>query len=204
MTRSQGIFAWPSTQIHPNELFGQNVEAFDPVRMAYQCHITFDTERLLFRVLSNSPKAVQQALRRIRTTVSELVSRSKKPTRLYLLLPPSLGAIRGEIGLKNSRSSESKTRVKPLLMGQPLTGEELEDWAKLRPKLFAANENCIQRAIVESLARVRFYRGLVRMRVHFGSFVFSVYRKPKGAAHTFEEFMQMMRSSTTAGELIKE
>lgn len=172
--------------------------------MAYHCHVTFDSERSLFRVLSNNPKAVQEALRRIRTTVSELVSRGKKPTRLYLLLPPSSGAIRSEISLKKSCSSVSKTRVKPLLVGQPLKREKLEEWAQLRPKLSAANESCIQRGIVESLSRVRFYRGLVRMRVHFGSFVFSVYKKPQGQTHTFEEFMQMMRSSTTAGELIKE
>ena len=172
--------------------------------MAYRCHITFDTECSLFRVLSNNPRAVQEALRRIRTTVSELTSRSKKPTRLYLLLPPSLGAIRSEVGLKKNHSSAPKTRVKPLLVGQPLTGEGLEEWAHLRPKLIAANEACIQRAVIESFSRVRFYRGLVRMCVHFGSFVFSVYKKPKGPTHTFEEFMQMMRSSTTAGELIKE
>lgn len=172
--------------------------------MAYRCHITFDTERSLFRLLSNNQKAVQEALGRIRTTVSELTSRSKQPIRLYLLLPPSLGAIRSEVGLKNSRPAISKTRVKPLLVGQPLTGEEVQEWAQLRPKLSAANESCIQRAIIECLSRVRFYRGLVRMRVHFGSFVFSVYKKPKGPTHTFEEFMQMMRSSTTAGELIKE
>jgi len=196
--------AWPPNHIHPTELFGQSVEAFDPVRMAYHCHITFDTERSMFRVLSNNPKAVQEALRRIRTTVSELVSRSKKPIRLYLLLPPSLGAIRSEIGLKNSRPTISKIRVKPLLVGQPLSGEGLQEWAQLRPKFSAANESCIQRAVIECLSRVRFYRGLVRMRVHFGSFVFSVYKKPKGPNHTFEEFMQMMRSSATTGELIKE
>ena len=158
----------------------------------------------MFTVLSDQSRPVQEALCRIRTTLRELASRSKRPTRLLLLQPPSLAAVRNEVGLSESQSSISRPRVKPLLVGQAPSGEELAGWAHLSPKLSSANESCIKRAILDSLSSIRFYRGHVRMRVHFGSFVFSVYRKPNGPTHTLEEFMQMMRSTTTTGELIKE
>lgn len=195
---------WPADQIRPDEVFGKSFEAFDPVRMAYHCHIVFDTERSMFKVLSNHPKAAQEALRRIRTTICELVSRSNRPTRLYLLVPPTLAAIRKEVKLLDSQSSIAGNRVKPLLAGQSLSQQELGEWAQLRPRLLLANQSCIQRAVTHNLSSMRFYRGHVRMRVHFGAFVFSVYKRPTGSAHSFEEFMQMMRSSTTAGRLIKE
>ncbi len=172
--------------------------------MAYQCHIIFDTESSMFKVLSNNPKAVQEALRRIRTTVFELGSRSNRPTRLYLLVPPTLATVKKQVDLIDSQSSVAGKPVKPLLVGQCLSQEELGQWAQLRPKLLSANESCIQRAVIDSLSSVRYYRGHVRMRVHFGSFVLSVYKKPSDSRHSLEEFMQMLRSSTTAGHLIKE
>ncbi|KAI9881017.1 MAG: hypothetical protein M1830_008899 [Pleopsidium flavum] len=199
-----GFFAWPADQLRPDEVFGKNFEAFDPVRMAYRCHIIFDTESSMFKVLSNNPRAVQEALRRIRTTVCELVSRSSRPTRLYLLVPPTLTTVKKQVDLIDSQSSEAGPRLKPVLIGQSLTQGELGEWAQLRPKLLSANESCIQRAVLHSLSSVRFYRGHVRMRIHFGSFVFSVYKKPSGSTHSLEEFMQMMGSSTTAGALVKD
>ncbi|KAH0555635.1 hypothetical protein GP486_006420 [Trichoglossum hirsutum] len=208
-----GMFLAPSDEYDVQAVLGQNLEAFDRIRIDCRCYIVFEEERSAFKVLSNDVQSLREALRRIRVAFCELASRNSKSRKLYLLEPPAPEDFRKEISFDDQYGPphwvqlvEKHTNVSgvvPVTAGPKPAPEDIALWNNGRPRLSSANRQSLKHALLKVLADLRFYRGHIQMRVHFGMPVLLAYKKPIGERHTFEEFLATLGLSQTRGELIK-
>lgn len=165
--------------------------------------------------MSDKPQAVQDGIRRIGVAVCEFTTRKGSPIEIYLVEPPTLATARADVALlpvarhsmagNIDRLDQSRVRVVPILTGTPLPQPELTRWAEKRPTLVLANEIRIRSATLDCISSMRFYRGRVRMRVHFGTFALTQYRQPgKESSVPYEQFSKDMGWPETKGKLIEE
>ncbi|KAI9819958.1 MAG: hypothetical protein M1827_006528 [Pycnora praestabilis] len=152
---------------------------------------------------ATSTETVNKVLGRIRSTLYEIAFRNNTPTKLYLVDPPKSSEVRKEVEFKAKQTDKQGIpSVVPRIYGSRLSQKELSDWVELRPRLIAINDRCLKAALFRCLAGLRFYRGHVKMRVHFGTLILSSYRRPAGEKHSFEDFRTMMQHSQTQGKLL--
>jgi len=166
-----------------------------------------------FEVLSDSVSGVEEAMRRIRVAFCEMASRNSKPQRLYLVEPPAVEALRREVKLEGQNDSPNWARlvgdclkfpgVIPVAAGPKPAPEDIVLWEGDRQELISANQQSLKHAVLKALADLRFYRGHIQMRVHFGIPVMLAYKKPIGVRHTFEEFTATLKLSQTRGEVVR-
>ncbi|KAI9840141.1 MAG: hypothetical protein M1837_001902, partial [Sclerophora amabilis] len=209
-----GFFLWPIAEFTPDAVLGSNSEALDPIRTENECYIKFDRGRSLFKILSHSQTHIEGALAQIRVTISEIVTRHLVPTKLYLLEPPRLpDLVKMEVAFSHSNTlsfreteihGKDVARVIPLLEGAVVGQTERNHWEIFQPSLDASNEHCIRRALIEVLTNMRFYRGLIKIRAHFGIMSFETYKRPTEKNHSLQDFTSMIKNSQTVGELLKD
>ena len=165
--------------------------------------------------MSDKPQAVQDALRRIGVAVCEFTTRKSRPIEIYLVEHPTLTMARADvmlgpmathdIGGNADRTEQSRVPVVPILIGSPLPQLELTRWTEKRQALLLANEKRIRSATLDCISSMRFYRGRVCMRVHFGIFALTQYRQPgKESSIPYEQFSKDMGWPETKGRLIEE
>ena len=165
--------------------------------------------------MSNKLQAVQDAIQRIGVAVCEFTTRKSRPMEIYLIEPPTLTTARANVTLRPvatcsgggnpDRADQSRVPVVPILIGAPLPQPELTRWAEKRPTLVLANEKRIRSVTLDCVSSMRFYRGRVCMRVHFGIFALTQYRQPgKESSISYEQFSKDMGWPETKGKLIEE
>lgn len=165
--------------------------------------------------MSDKPQAVQDAIQRIGVAVCEFTTRKSTPMEIYLVEPPTLTMVRANVTLRPvttraiggnaDKASQSRVPVVPTLIGTPWPQRELTQWADMKPTLVLANEKRIRSATLDCISSMRFYRGHVCMRVHFGTFALTQYRQPgKDSLTPYEQFSKDMGWPETKGKLLEE
>lgn len=202
-----GSFLWPADEITPTDLLGANLEALDPLRIKFQCHIMFDARMSAFKILTNNEDAVKKTLVRIQGIMKEYVARINRPIVRYYIEPPNQSAFRGEIKTipRKSILPKSGSAFVPLLTGEPLELEARGKWLRQSASLKSQSNRGIEDALRKTIPNLRFYRGQVRMRVHFGTFALTDFRWASTASSIpFEDFMGNMAMPGTKGTMIRE
>lgn len=155
------------------------------------------------------------ALNRIHATLREMIARSKPPTKIYMVEPPNTNSTLREIELVPYQNfingwKEDWTdgtvipNVVPVMTGPPITAEDRNTWAVLKPNIGRSNEGCFRKVVGIILNRMRWYRAQIRMRVNFGVLSLRSYRMPGKTNHTLDGFFWMIRNPQTAGDVIGE
>ena len=202
-----GTFIWPVDEVRPEDILGPSLEAFDPVRIQYLCHIVFDNRLAAFRIFSDSEESVKATMGRIEGTMREYVAKSVRASKLLLLEPPHPSVIRKDVRMlpaSLNHPKETKSMV-PMLTGSTLDFKALEEWHDERKEYTRKNNSRLELSLRKCIASLPHYRGRVRMRVHFGTFALKTYRWKEGAEFIhFGEFMDDMTLSETKGVLIRE
>ncbi len=202
-----GSFLWPVDEIAPTDLLGAGLEALDPLRIKFQCHIVFDARLTVFKILTNDMESVKRTLARIQGIMKEYVARISRPIVRYYIEPPDPSSYRHDI--KNVPSDslvpKSGSAILPLMTGKPLEPGAYEQWRRQSGSLRAQSDRGIEEALHKTIPHLRFYRGQVRIRVHFGTFALAVFRWP-GTAESiaFEDFMKNIAMAGTKGNMIRE
>jgi len=202
-----GTFLWPVEEVRPQDILGDGLEALDPVRMDYKCHIIFDDQRSVFKILTNRIASVKQTLPRIEGIMKEYVARTYRPIIRYYIEPPAPPAHRRDIKIVPSQSSGSVAGAPqiPTLTGNALEPDARVNWLKLSAHLVAQSNRGVEDALRKTIPNLVFYRGRVRIRVHFGTFGLTVFRWPGTATSIpFEDFMRNMAMPGTKGIMIRE
>lgn len=202
-----GTFLWPVEEVRPQDILGDGLEALDPLRMAYKCHIIFDDQRSIFRILTNNLASVQKTLARIEGIMKEYVARTHTPITRYYIEPPGISTHRKDIKITPSQASDSAVGAPliPTLTGKALEPAAHADWLKLSASFVTQSNLGIEGALCKTIPNLIFYRGQVRMRVHFGTFGLTVFRWPGTATSIpFQDFMGNMALDGTKGMMIKE
>ena len=213
MLAKKGVFIWPKVGFPPKTLLGHNLEALDPIRTENHCYITFEHDSSRVRIWSHQQSSINSAVQRIRSTLYEIISRSMEQIRIYMIEPMEPSSVRREVelvtyerfmGTEDSEEKKVVPKVVPCMTGPAPTAEECGSWISLKPSIVASNERCVKRTVSTVLARMRYYRGHIRMRVLFGVMSLRAYKKPGESNHNLEEFFSMIRNPQTIGEVVRE
>lgn len=203
-----GAFDWPVDEVRPEDILGSSLEAFDPIRFQYQCHIIFDTKLSLFRIYSDKEESVEKTMARIIGTMKEYVAKSARPENINLVEPPSSSTVRKDVkivpaSLDNPKAD--KDSMIPVLTGSTLSPEARKEWLTQRSQLIMKNNRRMELSLRKCIANLIHYRGVVRMRVQFGTFALKVFRwKDETDFTPLGEFMDNTAMSETKGVIIRE
>ena len=202
-----GSFLWPVDEVTPTDLLGASLEALDPLRTQFQCHIIFDARLSVFRILTNDEQSVRNTLIRIQGVMKEYAARVHRPLIRYYIEPPDVAAYREEIKTVPSDSllPNSGSALIPLMTGKTLEPKARNKWMRQKTSLKTQSDRGVEEGLRRIIPNLRFYRGQIRLRVHFGTFALSVFRWPETAKSiTFEDFMKNMALPGTKGTMIRE
>lgn len=202
-----GTFLWPIDEVRPEDILGSSLEAFDPIRFQHHCHIVFDNKLSSFRIFSDKEESVKGTMDRIVGTMREYVAKSVRPNMVILVEPPDSSAIRKDVRVlpaSLNHPNADKSMI-PMLMGSTLNLKARNAWLDESKELTMKNNRRMDLSLRKCIANLPYYRGLVRMRVQFGTFALKVFRWKEGADSTpFGEFMNNMTMPGTKGVLIRE
>lgn len=202
-----GTFLWPVDEVLPEDILGSSLEAFDPIRFQHRCHIVFDSKLSSFRIFSDKEESVKKTMNRIEGTIREYVAKSARPDILLLVEPPSSSAVRKDVKVLPAFLGYSKAdkSVIPVLTGSALDPEALNAWLTECNGLRIKNTRRIELSLRKCIALLPHYRGLVRVRVQFGTFALKVYRWKEGADSTpLPQFIDNVNMPGTKGVMIRE
>ncbi len=202
-----GTILWPVDEVLPEDLLGPSLEAFDPIRFQHHCHIVFDSKSASFRIFTEKEESVRKTMYRIEGTMREYVAKSARPDMIILWEPPSSSAIRKDVKILPASINQPNTEniMVPVLTGSTLDPKARNEWLGESKELTMKNNVHMERSLRKCIANLPHYRGLVRMRVLFGTFALSSFHWKKGADSTpFGEFMSDMTMPGTKGLMIRE
>ena len=201
-----GWFLWPADEITPTEHLGAGLEALDPLRTKFKCHIIFDTKLSIFKILTDKEGSVEKTLLRLEGIVKEYFARVNRPIVRYYIDPPTPSSYRKEIQTVPSDTILPKSSYSlPLMTGPYLQSGEHNEWLQKTAILQHQSSHGAEAAIRKTIPDLRFYSGNIRLRVHFGTFALSVFRWP-GTVKTipFEDFMENMAMQGTKGIMLRD
>ncbi|CAD6569863.1 MAG: hypothetical protein ASARMPREDX12_003112 [Alectoria sarmentosa] len=202
-----GTFIWPIEEVRPDDILGSSLEAFDPIRFQNHCHIVFDNKLSSFRIFSDKEEEVKKTMDRMVGTMKEYIAKSVRPDTIILVEPPSSSAIRMDVKVLPASLNGPKAgkSMVPMLIGRTMDPEAREEWLNESNELTMKNNHRMELSLRKCIANLPHYRGLVRMRVQFGTFALKVFRWKEGADSTpIEEFMENMTMSGTKGVMIRD
>ena len=202
-----GTFLWETDEVRPEDILGPSLEALDPIRLQYQCHIVFDHKLSSFRIFSDKEDAIKRTMNRLVGTMREYVAKNVRPDRLILIEPPSLSAIRKDIKVVpvsfNNYAGEKS--MQPEFTGSTLDSEGRKEWRQKSNELTMTNNRRMELSLWKCITNLPHYRGLVQIRIQFGTFALKVYRQKEGTDSTpFEEFLDDLTMPGTKGVMIRE
>ena len=196
-----GTFIWPTEEVQPEDILGSSLEALDPIRFQYHCHITFDNKLSSFRIFSDNPADVKKTMDRLEGTMKEYVAKSARPEMIILVEPPSSSAIRKEVKILSASLNDRKSMI-PLVTGRALDPAARNEWLNKSKQLTIENNRRMALSLRKCIANLPHHRGLIRMRVQFGTFALERFRG--GDSTPIEEFMNNMTISGTKAVMIRE
>ena len=196
---------WPHDEFQPEQILGPNYEALDPIRMFNGCYIVYSQEASIFKVLSNSLFQVQNAINGIGNVVCEFATRSCALERYFVDLPV-ISKIQEAVKVIDAPWNDPRCGIverQPLFTGQQPTRETLVKWEKDLSGLGRDNKTDMRLMSLHCLARMRYYRGRISMRTHFGCFTLNKYLwlPERASSIPVETFVENMRLSDTIGTL---
>ena len=202
-----GTLLWEVDEVRPEDLLGPSLEALDAVRFQHHCHIVFDSKLSSFRIFTDKEESVRKTLARLEGTMIEYAAKSARPDMTILVEPPSPSAIRKDVKILPASLNQPKTEIFmiPVLTGSTLDPKARDEWLGKSKELTMKNNSHMERSLRKCIANLPHYRGLVQMRVLFGTFALSSFHWKEGAdSAPFGEFMSDMTMSGTKGVMIRE
>ena len=204
-----GSFLWPTdeNEIAPTDLLGAGLEALDPLRLKYRCHVTFDARLSAFKIHANKMESITSTLPRLQCIMKEYIARINRPTVRYYIDVPEPSDWRKELKKVpyKTENSAAASPIMPLMTGKGLNPEQKSKWLAQSEDLRAQSDRGIEDALRMTIPNLRFYRGHLRMRVHFGTFALTSFRWPGVAPSIpFEDFMENLAIAGTKGTMIRE
>ena len=201
-----GTEIWPTDEVRPEDILGSSLEAFDPVRIQYRCHIVFDNKLSAFRIFSDKEEYVIKTMDRIIGTMREYVAKSARPDAIIMVESPDSLMIRKDVKvLPSPNDSKAGRSLIPILTGSTLDSKARNEWLSESDELMTKNTRRMELSLRKCIAYLPHYRGLIRMRVQFGTFALKSFRWKEGAdSIPFCDFVDNMAMPGTKGVMIRE
>ena len=206
-----GAFLWPVEEVRPEGLLGDSLEALDPVRLEYKCHIVFDNQASAFKVFTDNPASVGKTLLRItgvmREYTAKYTNRNSRQVVDYVIEPPNPLTMRKDIKtLPGPTTSPGISAGKiPLLTGDVLETVARDSWLKESKRMITQNIHRIEQDLRKAILLLPYYRGNVRIRIQYGTFELTTLRWPENTSSMpFQEFMTNLDLAGTKGRILRD
>ncbi|KAL4939989.1 hypothetical protein BDV06DRAFT_224532 [Aspergillus oleicola] len=196
----QFLSQWPKDGPSLTECLGPELESLDSIRARYLCYLFIPKDLPGYICgLGNDHNAMKEIAGRIRILWAEAVAKSSIKTKIFLVEPPALKAMKSKIVVK----VQNKLHI-PDLQGNLLKGGNLEEWQGQVDPVQTRNNKRLLTAVENCLKGISFVRGHLRMRVNFGTFVLERYPKPEDGKtwYSSEDFRNIMLHEQTQGRLV--
>lgn len=189
-----------------HDVLGPNLEALDPIRMDYKCHIKYfpydpDAEGACFEILGNLLDQIKIAARRLRGIIEQQNARQLSRPRWYVvkrceavlrdtiqLWPYTVPGIMNDKGA----SVDTQSGMVPYMTGSSLSISDAEDRERM-PEMVTAGKvvtgttgvyemmiHNFEAVTMTTLKILTHYRGFLQMRATIGTFVIDKYKKSRG------------------------
>lgn len=205
-----GAYLWPSDEFQPQAVFGRQLEAFDPLRYQFKCHITLDQKSQAIRLHTDKQKSITRLLERIQGVLKALQAQAQtnhgsRSLKVYAVEPPVNQSFETEIKLHASRMADGTPCFVPVFVREPLSSNTQKQWMLERSKLVNRNTSLIVRNLSSILPILIWFRGNVKIRLHFGTYALTDFRRPDDSSdYTFDNLMETFMDPGTSGNLITE
>ena len=206
-----GAFLWPVEEVRPEELLGDSLEALDPIRFEYKCHIVFDNQDSAFKVFTDDPESVGKTMLRIigvmREYTAKFTTRNTRRIVDYMIQPPSPFAMRKDIKILSGPTTEPGIAAGkiPLLTGDVLETTARDSWLKKSKDMVVQSIFRIEQDLRQAIPLLPYYRGNVRMRIQYGTFELTTLRWPENTSSMpFQDFMTNLGLAGTKGRMLRE
>ena len=206
-----GAFLWPVEEVRPEELLGNSLEALDPIRIDYKCHIVFDDQVSSFKVFTDDPESVKKTLLRItgimKDYTAKFTARNTRRIVDYIIEPPSAFAMRKDIRILPGPTTDPRISAGkiPLLTGDVLDTVACNTWLEESKFMKVQNIQRIEQDLGKAIQLLPHYRGNVRIRIQYGTFELTTLRWPEDASSMpFENFMMNLGLPGTKGRMLRE
>lgn len=200
-----GTFHWPVNEWRPDEILGANFEALDPIRMDCSCYVVFVPEKAAFQVMGKADD-VKTGLSRLRKTCFQIAAHQIAPIRLYLLHWALDDEVPSHVVLKpynrtatmsGPPSKETITPSTPMGMGTAF------DESRLLSQT-SQSERQMYAQLLKVLPNLHYYRASIQMRIRWGTFLATSFKKAKDNTYTLSQYEEMTGESQFAGEVTLE
>ena len=206
-----GAFLWPVEEVRPEELLGNSLEALDPIRVDYKCHIVFDEIKSAFKVFTDDPESVGKTMLRITGIMKEYTAKftATNSRRIvdYMVEPPSAFAMRKDVRTLPGPTTDPRISAGkiPLLTGDVLETVAHDTWLEKSRLMKMQNVQRIEQDLRKAIQLLPYYRGNVRMRIQYGTFELTTLRWPEDTSSMpFEDFMMNLALPGTKGRMLRE
>jgi hypothetical protein len=217
---------WPSKYEEPTDLLGWLLEKLDPIRLEYRVHIEETTNAIRCLKISCQPlhndaeDCVYKAVIGIRAAVRDAKTKAVAAKPIYIVVPPNAGAMRSIV--RAAKTDTILVDQSPLTLSRPpkilykssgihlagniLSEEELLDWQKSKHNtVFRSNLRRFEDYLAKTLMFLALDKGLMRMRVHFGTVIITKSRTPfREDKMGFDDFAKMMSNENMSSEFDRE
>ena len=204
-----GCYLWPTEDVAPRLLFGENLEALDELRSKYEAHIILDSRQDVIRIFSDEEGSVPSILKRLEGTLCQFHAINGHGGRAHtinLVEVPPVQKLKTNVQLHQwDKPGPRYQSYYPILCGDRLAKDESVASVAAAQDRFATNAASIEDALEAVLPSLLYYHGFVKMRLHFGTFHLTDFRKPdKSLLLPVNGFVDMICESGTKGRLMKE
>lgn len=200
-----GSFHWPIEEYRPADILGKSYEALDPVRMDLSSYVVFLPDKAVFQVMGKQEN-VLEALLRLRRTCFQIAARQVAPVRTYLLHWPADDSVPSQVQLKSydyPAVISGHQGASSTLSNWPRAAGETE-YRSLLETQTGVGELQLCQSVLKMLAKMKYYRGFIQMRIHLGSFLASQFMPPSSGLYKLEDFENMLQETQFEGTVTQE
>src|SRR5438034_7665118 len=152
------IFLWPTDELPFESSLGANLEALDPLREEFGCHIyAYDEIHTYIRVDGFDHGSIIKIVHRLRAKWAELMATMHVKVKVYLVQPPGANFMRNGVKIfTGAQSDRGFAHATPMLCGPSLSPGQLENWEDRRQLVRTKNHTRLRDAVERSLQGLRF------------------------------------------------
>ncbi|KAJ5587634.1 uncharacterized protein N7459_003399 [Penicillium hispanicum] len=197
---SKMLFLWPSEGPSAQEVLGDELEKLDTLREEFNVYLYLHKNiKDCICAASTEDIEMEPIISQLRELWQQAVAKFDIRIKSYMVEPPPLSIMKDGITLVQGDSF-----AQPFLHGNQIAPLRVPLWQLTMGVIRRSNHQLILSSVRRLLTMINFYSGYLRMRVHFGSFIFDIFRHPSGGKQTFniEEFQQMIQADQAKGRLV--
>ncbi|KAJ5246793.1 hypothetical protein N7468_001776 [Penicillium chermesinum] len=199
---SMFLFSWPLEGLSIEESVGRNSEKLDPICKEFGIEMELwakDGDYIAVRGYKDDdlPKILDQ----LNAIWKQAMAKLAINVKAYLVDPVPLAEMRKEVILVKSQHHKF---TQPYLCGDMISPSEITKCLEQSDSIMSRNNEYILKSFEKALIESSGAAEHLRMRVHFGTFVYDRYQQPeKGkGTHLFHDFQAMVRNKKASGRLL--